>query len=450
MAAGTISPAKQRDKLTSWSVVADRAFVPAAAACVLGAAGTFYIAGLRATGGAFPVPLDDVFIHFDFARAFCRGHPFEWIAGQGYSSGETSPLYALVLALGYAVGFRAMRLAVWAALVACGSLVWATVSLRTLLGRTHPLVGLAASALLVSVGALDFTLFSGMEVALFAGLLLHSLVLARRLVSAPAFGRSSLQWRLGAWGALLVWTRPEAAVVVFVLAVLAARHARSSSPLAAMVRVAGPGALATLSVLLLNFAATGDFASAGARLKLLSSNPYLSDLDRARELLLNALYFYWKVLQGSAVAAPRLLWLLLACAGLGLVDRRTRAVAGAALASAVLFGLLVSFNGAARYQGFRYYAPSLLLLLVAVGLGLSALGRRVGAWAAVLAGGFFVAGALSRMDPQRRFFAEASENIHDQQVRVGRELARIAPRDARVLVGDAGAIPYVSELTTID
>ncbi len=37
-------------------------------------------------------PLDDVFIHFDFARSIARGHPFEWSRGNGYSSGGTSLL----------------------------------------------------------------------------------------------------------------------------------------------------------------------------------------------------------------------------------------------------------------------------------------------------------------------------------------------------------------------
>ena len=48
--------------------------------------------------GDWSAPLDDVFIHFDFARATARGHPFQWSAGNGYSSGGTSLLYPFVLA----------------------------------------------------------------------------------------------------------------------------------------------------------------------------------------------------------------------------------------------------------------------------------------------------------------------------------------------------------------
>ncbi len=395
------------------------------------------------------MPLDDVFIHFDFARSLCRGHPFEWIAGQGFSSGETSPLYAALLAIGWGVGFRGGALAYFAGAVAVASIASAMVSLRALVfvPRRGALVAFAGSALLVAIGALDFALFSGMEVALFVALTFRAFVLADRVVRAPPHLRAGRQWSLGAIGALLVWTRPEAAVVVAVLAVLAARHARTQSPLAAMIRVATPGALATLAIAALNRAMTGDFASAGARLKLLSSNPYLSDLDRARELALNVLHFVWKVLEGSAVARPGFSWLLLACALAPLASRRTRDLGAAVLACAVLFALLVSFNGAARFQGFRYYAPAVAMLVLSVAMGLGAISRRSRVVAVAL-GAFFVGGAASRAGAQSRFFADASQNVHDQQRRVGEMLAESGA--GRVLLGDAGAIPYFSDRSAID
>ncbi len=396
------------------------------------------------------MPLDDVFIHFDFARSLCRAHPFEWIAGQGYSSGETSPLYAMVLAIGWAVGFRGGSLAIFAAAVACGSIGSAMLSLRALMGRAHVAVACGAAALLVSIGALDFSLFSGMEVALFVALLFRAFVRADALVRTPAHLRAKKQWQLGALGAALVLTRPEAAVVVAVLSVLAARHARSQSPLAAMARVASPGAAATLAIAGLNFAMTGDYASAGARLKLLSSNPYLSDLDRARELVLNVLNFDWRVLEASVVARPSFLLAVAAVALAALASRRTRAVSAAVLASMLLFALLVSFNGAARYQGFRYYAPSLAMLVLAVALGVSALARRAGAPVAFAVAVFFAGGAAWRAAPQARFFRDASENIHDQQVLAGKKLRTLGPPGARVLLGDAGAIPYFSDRGAVD
>ncbi|MCA9646180.1 MAG: hypothetical protein KC492_36065, partial [Myxococcales bacterium] len=69
--------------------------------------------------GVWSAPLDDVFIHFDFARSTARGYPFQWSEGNGYSSGGTSLLYPFVLAFGYWIGFRSLNLMVWAAVVAC-------------------------------------------------------------------------------------------------------------------------------------------------------------------------------------------------------------------------------------------------------------------------------------------------------------------------------------------
>src|SRR5690606_2117402 len=69
--------------------------------------------------GAWSAPLDDVFIHFDFARSTARGYPFEWIEGNGYSSGGTSLLYPFVLAIGFALGLDGLDLMHWAAVVAC-------------------------------------------------------------------------------------------------------------------------------------------------------------------------------------------------------------------------------------------------------------------------------------------------------------------------------------------
>ncbi len=404
---------------------------------------------MRACRGDFPVPLDDVFIHFDFARSLCRGHPFEWVAGQGFSSGETSPLYAALLASGWAVGFRGAALAWFGGAIAIASIAWAMNSLRALLPSRHVLVAGVASAFLVAIGALDFALFSGMEVALFVALAFFAFVLAGRVVDAPAHVRAARQWKLGLAGALLVWTRPEAAVIVFVLAVLAARHARTQPPLAAMARVALPGAIATIAIAALNWAMTGDFASAGARLKLLSSNPYLSDLDRARELVLNVLHFGWKVLQGSAVARPGLVPALLLCALVPLASRKTREISAAVLASALLYALLVSFNGAARFQGFRYYAPAVAMLVLAVAMGLGAIATRTRALAVVL-GVALAGGAASRASAQARFFSDASANIHDQQRVVGEKLRGLGPPGGRVLVGDAGAIPYFADRGAID
>ena len=113
-----------------------------AAACAIASARGFYGYLLKQTGGEWSAPLDDVFIHFDFARSAARGHPFEWVDGNGYSSGNTSLLYPFVLAFGYWAGFRDLKLMVWAAIVAAVSVFGTLLVARRLFFHLSPASGL--------------------------------------------------------------------------------------------------------------------------------------------------------------------------------------------------------------------------------------------------------------------------------------------------------------------
>src|SRR4051812_2112413 len=141
-----------------------------AGAAVLYAALTFYGSMHRQTHGAWSAPLDDVFIHFDYARATARGYPFQWSEGNGFSSGNTSLLYPFVLAVGYLVGFRGLSIMLWAAVVACAS----TFGFLLAAGRLTGPLGRWAKYLIppavLSLGALDWSLFSGMENAFHLGM----------------------------------------------------------------------------------------------------------------------------------------------------------------------------------------------------------------------------------------------------------------------------------------
>ncbi len=90
---------------------------------MLYAATTFYGSMHRQTHGVWSAPLDDVFIHFDYARAIARGYPFQWSEGNGFSSGNTSLAYPFALAIGYLLGFRQLSLMHWAAIVAAISML---------------------------------------------------------------------------------------------------------------------------------------------------------------------------------------------------------------------------------------------------------------------------------------------------------------------------------------
>lgn len=425
-----------------------RAVFLAVAALGALAAGLAFVWPARvACGGAWPAPLDDVYIHANFALATASGHPFEWIAGQGYSSGETAPLYPFLLAPGFWLGLRDESVVAFAFALAVGALAVACARLRALQGMGSA-VALAGGLTWVSVGALSFTWFSGMESTAFFAATLAALGWAEAARSARR-GRTGAASRAGRWGAAMVALRPEGLLLVGLFALLAARGARSRSAWPALLRVALPAGLIQAAVLLANRALTGDFASAGARLKLLASNPYLDDVARTKEVVLNLLSFKWKVLDTDL--GPAALSLLAALIGLGALRARTRHATLVCVLGALGFAMLVSLNGAARYQGFRYYAPALGLALTAGALGAAELGRL--ARSRALAAGVLVVFAIltgTRAATARRFFAQASENVHLQQVAMGKKLGRELPPDAIVLVGDAGAIPFFSQRRSVD
>jgi hypothetical protein len=418
---------------------------------VLWAAG-FWGPSLWRSPGAWPVPLDDVYIHFDFARSFAMGHPMHWIAGQGYSSGETAPLYAVVLALGYLLGFRAGYLAGFALLISLGSayaFLRATASLfvsrQRWLALVAPLVGCAT-------GWLGFSWWSGMELSLFGASLAVAFAAAARagdpLSEEPK--RKSIV-RLGIAGAVMVLLRPEAVIFVAALAVPPLVAATNRSVLREGMKLLAPAALCSLGMGLLHLVFTGSFQAAGAQLKLLSSNPYLTGPLRSKEVLTNALMFKWRIIDQELVLARPMLLAPLALVLAALWHRRTRALGICGLIGAALFAALVSYNGAARYQNYRYYIPAALMVGLIALLGASALAkRRAGraiAWALLAT---WILGAAFAAPRQVQFFVQAAANITEQHVPTAAFLRGHTPESAVLLVGDAGALPYLSGRRAID
>lgn len=441
----------------------------AAALPVLAAAAAFYGPALRLTPGLWPAPLDDVYIHFGFARSAALGHPFAWIPGHGYSSGATSITYPLVLAPAYLLGLRGSSLGVFAALLACAALLDLCRSARLLVDPgagpaprldLGPRPRLPASArwvawiaplFVVAVPLVDWSWFSGMEVALLGAILGRALVAVRRAEHAPPHGRGRAQLRAGLWCALMVATRPESVALALPLAVAVAHAAGSLSALAALARAAGPTGLFLAAQATLNRALTGEWSAAGAVRKLIHANPYLTPIEVGGEVIRNLLALRVQALE-SALGGPRWAWILPLLALAAALDRRSRRLAIPLLLGAWGSLFLVSLNATARFQNLRYAVPALVMMLLAALLGVGAIARRGRA-------GALVAAALALpalLAPSTWFgrqidhFARASRNIAEQQVEVARRLAAREPRPRRVLLNDAGAIPYLSGLPALD
>ena len=325
----------------------------------------FWIPAVGASRGCFPAPLDDVYIHFDFARSLGQGHPFEWIPGQG--TRRARPRRS-TRSCSRSAGWSAFAVARSASGPRSSRPRVASLLLRAAARAAVPAVARVARACsrsrsASSTGRSSAGWRSRCSPLRSAGRWTRSSARAPRRAEAR---RARPPVALGAWGAALVLLRPEAGVIVGVFAVVAARGGGASLGIAAVLRARSPGSSRRAPCSARTSIATGEPRSAGAQLKLLSSNPYLSDVDRARVFVENILSF---AIEGSAASSPR-------CARSASSSRRSRSVArpraSRAIGAACLLGalgwiLLVSWNGNSPFHNFRYYAPALLLVLVAGG-----------------------------------------------------------------------------------
>jgi hypothetical protein len=425
--------------------------------------------------GDWSAPLDDVFIHFDFARSTARGHPFEWSAGNGYSSGGTSLLYPLLLGFGYWVssGFRGLELMVWAGMIACVSVFGCLLASRRVFSGLPRWASYFAPPAVLGVGVLVWSLFSGMEVALFLGLWGIALIawddllqlVVDRSASDHRLGWTSLA--LGLASALLVATRPEAMTTLAIFALSAAfvvRRARGPKPaLATLLFAAVPGAVVVALQQVVNRWLTGDASAAGALTKLELHHPYLTRDEVFSQWWFHVEYQLARVANYHFTDEVPFGWIPHVLAGAALLFPATRRYALLLLSSAAAWTAIVALNGQVRWQNERYTMPAVAWLLLAAALGAAALlhqaytFQRRRLWVRALCGAIAIGSVLLFADHQRPrfleqawYFGRASRNILDQHVRAGVLIRHLRPKPRRVLVGDAGAIPYAADLPALD
>ena len=415
--------------------------------------------------GDWSAPLDDVFIHFDFARSTARGYPFQWLDGHGYSSGGTSLLYPFVLALGYWVGFRSLSLMVWAGIVASVSVLVVSMGSARMFRDLPAWTKYLALPVLLCTGVLDWTLFSGMEVALFLGLWAIALVVWDDLLRVREESHlRSLALGLGIACLLVVATRPEAVPTVMLFSLSASvsvlRRFGRRRALETLLLTAVPGALLVVSQAVTNRVMTGDFTAAGALAKLEVYHPYMTDHEVWEKWKEYVGYQVFRVTNYHLSAAPGVGWLIWLLAASSLVFRATRRYALLLWGCAICWVLVVGLNGQVKWQNERYAMPALAWLLLAAALGFAGIVtheyrlrsmRLAATLASVGAVACFVYFQSPKFRDQVWFFGRASRNILDQHVRTGTLLSHVVkPTPKRILLSDAGAIPYAADLPALD
>jgi hypothetical protein len=159
---------------------------------------------------------------------------------------------------------------------------------------------------------------------------------------------------------------------------------------------------------------------------------------------------------------PAVGWLVWVFAVVALVVPSTRKRAMLLWACFLTWAMTVAMNGQVRWQNERYTMPAVAWLLLAASLG--AAGVLTLAWEAprnrirlALAGttlvlaGFFAWQEAPAFRFQVWYFGRGARNIYDQQISVGKVLRTgLEPPPQLVLLGDAGAIPYVTDAPALD
>lgn len=455
-----------------WPALDGVVYAAFAGACVVYAAAVFYGYLRLQTRGAWSAPLDDVFIHFDYARATARGFPFQWSEGNGFSSGNTSLTYPFVLALGYLLRLRDESLMAWAAGVACVSTFTFLLAAGLLLEPLGRWAKYLVPPAVLSLGALDWTLFSGMENAFHLGVWGLALLATLALADAARAGRPTtrLGWLAGFACALLYGTRPESVVCIGAFGVyvalaamdapLAARAVARRRALVLVLQVGLPAFALLLLQAAANKAFTGEWSANGAIAKLTINNPYLTPTEKWWEYEFLLGYVIVRNTQHHFSDVMPWGWLVPILAAAPLAVRRVRRAAILLWVQALGWLALVAMNAQVRWQNERYTMAAVAWILVLAAMGVACLASELGRtrrerllWAARAAvaaalAGFYWLHQAPNMRDQVWFFGRASRNIRDQHLVAGHILARMDTR--RVLVGDAGALMYASDRPGLD
>lgn len=420
---------------------------------------------------AWSAPLDDVFIHFDFARSLAQGHFFEWSAGGGYSSGATSWLYPTILGAAYRLGFTGFGLGYFSDWFAALCVFGGFIALRRAFAHYSWWLHYLVVAAIAFQGLLAFALWSGMEFALFFLLWGCGQAAFQSLLEVATEGAQRKKaWLVGLLGVLLAATRPESVLCLAIWAIFATRskvaprNLRTATGL--VVRMLGPCCLYLVTRALVNRTLTGEFADAGSLAKLVFLAPHSSIGDLLWVWLTNLGFQFGRITayhSGQYVVLGCLLWVPV----LGsLLLRRARADAQVLATMSISWMCLVASNEYVRYQNDRYTMAPLAWLIMCGAFGthefiLVTLRRMqrarttfssvVPALLALFIGLAWWQNQAPRWRQQVWLFSRASRNIAEQQVRLG-QLLGADPEVAshRLLLGDAGALQYFSSMPGLD
>ncbi len=384
----------------------------------------FIQTSLAQNGGEWGAPLDDAWIHFQFARNIRNGDGFSYNPGDP-TAGSTAPLWTILLAIFGFIFSDPLKTSLGLSLISFLLTIILTHELsQTMLGDRR--LGLLAALCTAFAGRLVWASVSGMEVALFTACSLAALLIYRRVgLGMPAALLFGLASQLRPEGHLL-FAAAFADTILF-------QKGKISAKLPALI---GAGALYLLiqaPYAWLSYATTG---------KLLPNTFYAksqSTVSYSLRTLRETIGWHW----GDN-------WLALLLAPLGLTQLR-RDGRLTVLWLVGLFAALPLIIPLTWHYG-RYSIPLIPLQLIAGIAGIRwALDRfpRKKLWWRI-AGILFIGIELLALNDWRLAYAANVREIRQIDVKIGEWLAANTQPGSLIAVDDIGAIGYLSGRQLLD
>ena len=388
------------------------------------------------------VPLDDAWIHFQFARNLARGDGFAFNPGHP-TAGSTAPLWTLLLAAAYALG-GPFPLA--GQILSGASFLLAVVATylltRQLTGRRW--AAWLAGGLVAINGRMAWAGLSALETCLFAAFTLFAI--SSHLRDRQ---RGDMRLRTAALFGLAALARPEG-YLLFALAL--ADHAVAAIITAAPMSAVRSRArelvprVAVFGALVLPYLAFSLYTSGSLLPNTFSAKAAFNFLPSLDFLGLGSRY----LILDNAVLLPFFLL------GLLLLLERAQFLSAWAAGLPVVY----AFLHASLYQHGRYLIPLIPVNAVIALYGLleaQKLAHRRGwrwdsshRWVGALAGAVVLIATAWRLPTMARNLAWNIDEINKMHVDLGRWVVDETPAGTVLALNDIGAIAYISQRETVD
>ncbi len=399
---------------------------------------------LRSTDGRFVPQVVDLYVVCQYAKALAEAHPFQYNVGDAASSGSTSPLFTLVLAVGHAIGVRGEALVGFAILIGAAcyiTSIWLACRIAQKLADRRDAI--LAGTLVALGGPATWGYLYGSDIALF--MLLSTWLLERLLAEWPTRRpRGSI-----AAAVLLALSRPEGLVVAVVLG-LAWSLENRGRPWRRSALVPWLPLVAAASVLLLQRLATGSWLGTSVADKSLIGNYGLAEglallTEYAQDVLRGLLLGSYPSLAPIGLSrgwAPLFfppLWLFAIVATLVAAPaERARPLRLWAVLVVLLWGAVSpSLFLGVHFNRYLMWAFPSLLIIGAVGLGILARGlsrgdaalerRLFAALALVAVGSAFVATLRFAV-----FYGQLAGDVYRRDVATADWISRELPRGVAI------------------